>query len=83
MLNNMNTVSLRGQVMNIRLSGKHLSGTIEVKRESGIHDLVPFEMFDPDEDLLIQLNSEVNSYVSIQGQYRSRDVIVDNKLKLD
>ena len=86
MINNMNTVSLRGKVMNTRLSNneQHLSGTIEVKRESGTHDLIPFEMFAPDNELLTRItSSDNNTYVQIQGQYRSRDTIVDNRLKLD
>lgn len=77
---NQNIVQLVGKLVKVRKVWESVEyavceGTLQIIRDSGSVDLIP---------ILFKANQiEVDSFVSVKGQFRSRDINVNGKLKVE
>lgn len=79
-MENQNIVHLTGKVVEIKkvwqTNGHTVcEGTLQIIRDSGAIDLIPV-LFN---DIIIELNS----FISVVGQFRSRDIDINGKLKVE
>ena len=82
MKNNDNRVTVQGKLIKLNRIWSHKTehtiteGIIEVIRDSGVKDLLPV-LF------TTECLASLNDFVKITGQFRSRDLEVNGRLKVD